>query len=142
MTGVIWFVQIVAYPQLARVGSGAFSDYQAAHLRLARWVVGPPMILEVLTGLYLLWRRPRGVSALQVWSGALLLAAIWALTDLLLVPLHHELEAQFYPSAHILLVSANWGRTAAWSARGLLVAWMLRSAAAAGARADSPGARG
>jgi hypothetical protein len=142
MTGVIWFVQILAYPQFVRVGGEAFGAYHAAHMRLTPWVVGPPMILEVLTALFLLWRRPGGVTALQVWSGALLLAGIWALTDLLLVPLHHELEAQFYPSAHTLLVSANWGRTAAWSARGLLVAWMLRSAAAAGARADSPGARG
>jgi hypothetical protein len=130
MAGVIWFVQIVAYPQLARAESAAFAAYHAAHMRLTPWVVGPPMVLEALTALFLLWRRPRGVTALQVWSGALLLAGVWALTDFLLLPLHHELEAQFLPSAHALLVNANWGRTAAWSARGFLVAWMLAAMAA------------
>jgi hypothetical protein len=42
MTGVIWFVQVVHYPLMARVGAAGFPDYEAAHARLTGYVVVGP----------------------------------------------------------------------------------------------------
>ena len=73
MVGVIWFVQVVHYPLLARVGTSGFEAYEQAHTRRTGWVVAPPMLAELVTAVLLLWVRPAGV---QLWgpSGA----SIWS----------------------------------------------------------------
>ena len=43
MTGLIWFVQVVHYPLMARVGEDGFAEYEKHHQRLTTWVVAPPM---------------------------------------------------------------------------------------------------
>lgn len=127
MAGVIWFVQIVHYPLLARVGGSRFVEYEQAHTRLTTWVVGPPMLIELATGVLLLWVRPAGVSPAQAIAGAALLAVVWLSTALVQVPCHERLSRAFDPAAHRRLVTTNWVRTVAWSLRGLLVAWMVRT---------------
>lgn len=127
MAGVIWFVQIVHYPLLARVGGSRFVEYEQAHTRLTTWVVGPPMLIELATGVLLLWVRPAGVSPAQASAGAALLAVVWLSTALVQVPCHERLSRAFDPAAHRRLVTTNWVRTVAWSLRGLLVAWMVRT---------------
>lgn len=135
MAGIVWFVQGVHYPLLAAVGEASFSAYETANVRLTPWVVGPPMVVEAVSGLFLLWRRPAGVRSLQAWLGVLLLLVIWISTDLAQVPLHRTLQRGFLPDAHALLVASNWVRTAAWTLRGGLAAWMLGGAmGAAGER--------
>jgi len=47
LVGLIWFVQIVAYPLFARVGADAFPAYHEAHARLITFVVAPLMVLEL-----------------------------------------------------------------------------------------------
>lgn len=128
MAGIIWFVQVVHYPLFARVGRTSFPAYEADHLRITPWVVGPPMIAEAVTALLLLWRRPAGVGVAPAWMGVALLAAIWLCTDFMVMPLHHTLVDEFRAPAHALLVRSNWVRTVAWSARAALAAWMLAAA--------------
>ncbi|MCO4774240.1 MAG: hypothetical protein KDA24_29705 [Deltaproteobacteria bacterium] len=130
MTGLIWFVQVVHYPLAARVGEAAFPAYQAAHMRMTGWVVGPPMLLELaMTGL-LVVARPEGIPAWAPWLGAALLAVVWASTAFLQVPAHEALLAGSDPRLVDRLVQGNWVRTAAWTARaGLalaMVAWAAR----------------
>ncbi len=125
MTGVIWFVQVVHYPLFAEVGDEGFPAYAAAHSRRTAWVVVPPMLLELVTGLLLLARRPTGVGAGAAWVGMVLLAAIWLSTALLQVPRHQLLGAGFDIVAWRALVASNWVRTLAWTARAGLVLLML-----------------
>ena len=66
MTGLIWFVQVVHYPLKSSVGHEAFKEYQRLHVMKTGWVVGPPMLME---------------AASAIWLGLLLLSNI--LTDLL-----------------------------------------------------------
>ena len=54
MVGLIWFVQIVHYPLYANVGREQFPEYEALHNRLTTWVVGPAMLVEMLTAAALL----------------------------------------------------------------------------------------
>ena len=124
MVGLIWFVQIVHYPLFARVGEEGFPRYSEAHSRLTGYVVGPPMLLEAGTALLLVFRRPEGIPLSLALLGLALVAAIWLSTALLQVPRHTALGSGFDRSAWSGLVGTNWIRTAAWSARGLVVLWM------------------
>jgi uncharacterized membrane protein len=125
MVGIIWFVQVVHYPLFEQVGKEAFAAYEMAHARLTTWVVAPPMLVEGLTGVLLLWYRPADILALQTWLGIGLIALIWLSTALIQVPQHDALSFGFDAAAHQTLVTSNWLRTIVWSARGLLVFWML-----------------
>ena len=132
MVGNIWFVQVVHYPLLARVGRSEFADYEAAHVRLTTWVVAPAMLTEALTSVLLVWRTPEGLSASACWVGLGLVVVIWSSTLLLQVPRHNALAAGFDAEAHHSLVLSNWIRTAAWTARGFLVLVFLRQAVLGG----------
>ena len=124
MVGLIWFVQIVHYPLFSRVGEEGFSRYSDAHSRLTSYVVGPPMLLEAGTSLVLVFLRPDGVPLYLPLAGLALVGVVWLSTALLQVPRHTALGSGFDASAWRGLVGTNWIRTAAWSARGLLVLWM------------------
>jgi hypothetical protein len=134
MVGVIWFVQVVHYPLLARVGPAEAVGYEQAHTQRTGWVVGPPMLLESATGVLLVWIRPAGVSGYQVGIGLGLLAAVWASTQFVQVPCHERLSRAFDPAIHHRLVATNWVRTAAWTLRGMLVMWMANDTIPCGTR--------
>ncbi len=121
MLGLIWFVQIVHYPLLAQVGGDAFVAYEAAHTRLTGYVVGPVMVVELVTAGWLLVEPPTAVSIVWPLAGAALLAALWAVTGRVQVPLHRRLREGFDVSVHRALVRSNWVRTALWSLRGGVV---------------------
>lgn len=114
MTGVIWIIQVVHYPLFARVGVAGYAAYQTAHMRLITWVVGPVMLLELVSGVGWWWFGGGGVALLDLGA----LALIWASTALLQVPAHERLLERFEPGAHRRLVGTNWIRTILWSGRG------------------------
>lgn len=125
MVGLIWFVQVVHYPLLARVGRGGFAGYEASHVRRTTWVVAPPMLVEAVLAVVLAVRPPVGVPKVAAWVAFGLLGIIWLSTAFLQVPMHRRLAAGFDDDAHRRLVSLNWIRTTAWSVRGLLVlSWL------------------
>ncbi|MBM4069717.1 MAG: hypothetical protein FJ271_12305 [Planctomycetes bacterium] len=125
LVGVIWFVQIVHYPQFARVGRDGFAGYEAAHVRLTTWVVAPPMLIEALTSGVLAWQPPSPGLTLVCRGGLLLVIVIWLSTAILQVPQHNVLARSFDADAHRRLVASNWIRTICWSLRGLLVVFLL-----------------
>ncbi len=128
MFGMIWFVQLVHYPLFGRVGAERFTAYQAEHEWRTLWIIVVLMPAEGITGFLLLWRRPEGVTAAQVWLGLALLGVIWASTAFVQIPQHRRLRAGFDAEAHRRLVVSNWLRTAAWTERAVLVLWMAARA--------------
>jgi hypothetical protein len=125
LVGLIWIVQVVHYPLFARVGSAEFASYEAAHANLITLVVGPLMLLELLTAVALLTLWPPSLPGWVAWLGLALVGLIWLTTMLVSVPLHAKLAAGFDAQTHALLVATNWIRTLAWTARGLLLAWVI-----------------
>ena len=125
MVGLIWFVQIVHYPLLAKVGRDAFRRYELDHQRLTTWVVAPLMLTEAITAAILVWSHPVGVSSTLLWAGFGLLISIWAMTYLVQVPQHASLVLAYDVGLHRRLVLGNWYRTLAWSLRGVLVIMIL-----------------
>lgn len=124
MTGVIWFVQLVHYPFFAQAGDEDFTAYSERHSHRTTGVVAVPMIVELVTGLLLLFGRPAGIPAVLPWLGIVLLASIWASTALLQVPSHRVFAGGFDYRAWHRLVRGNWVRTIGWSARATIVILM------------------
>ncbi len=122
MLGLIWFVQVVHYPLMGKVGPAVFLDYERAHTRFTSWVTAPPMLLELATGLWLLAQHP---AAWLWWANAAGLGLIWGSTFFVQVPLHNALSQAFDTAQHRALVRTNWVRTAAWTLRALLlISWI------------------
>lgn len=128
MFGVIWIVQLVHYPLMARVGESSFREYQRQHVRRITWVVGPLMLAEVATALSILIDAPSGWSERAAWTGIGLVTLAWVATALFSVPLHGRLERGFDAATHRRLVATNWIRTCVWTARAVLVATTLHGA--------------
>lgn len=127
MTGLIWFVQVVHYPLMARVGVDGYSGYQRFHQTLTGLVVGPPMLAESVTALLLVAYPPPRIGMPGIILGLLLVTGLWLSTWLLQVPQHNLLALGFDPVAHHRLVATNWLRTFLWTSRAILVLWMLKS---------------
>jgi hypothetical protein len=125
MTGLIWFVQVVHYPLFNSVGIKEFIAYEARHSNLTTLVVIVPMVIELITAFVLLWQRPNGIVAWQLWLGLGLVGLIWFSTAFLQVPQHSVLAQGFNEQAYQLLLKGNWLRTAAWTLRSFLVVWWL-----------------
>ncbi len=125
MAGLIWFVQIVHYPLHAAVPAEAFVAYEREHVARTGRLVGPLMLVEAATVVALLVRPPDGLSAWMPGAGAGLLALLWISTFLVQVPMHRRLERGADVATVRRLVASNWIRTAAWSLRFGLAAWML-----------------
>ncbi len=119
MLGLIWFVQVVHYPLMARVGEAGFGIYARQHQQLTGLVVMPAMMLELLVATALLLDPPDGMQA-RLGIGAALLLVIWLSTFLVQVPCHRRLLEGFDSAAIRRLVSSNWIRTSAWTLRAAL----------------------
>jgi len=125
MVGLIWMVQLVHYPLFAKVGTEHYESYQVSHQSLTTLAVGPPMLLELLTALLLIWYRPASLPSWLIYVALALLFVVWASTAFVQVPCHEKLTSQFDAGIHSRLVVSNWIRTVGWTMRGLLVTWML-----------------
>lgn len=128
MTGLIWFVQIVHYPLFVEVGRETFVSYERSHQNLTKFVVGPPMLVEMLTTSALLWLKPDSVDSRLLWGGFILLIITILITAVISVPLHEKLSAGFDATAHWRLVQTNWLRTVAWTGRCMIACLILNQA--------------
>ena len=123
MTGLIWFVQVVHYPLKSVVGRAEFVTYQAQHVKRTGWVVGPPMLIEAVTAVWLVLFPLNGGQTILCMVGLLLLIKVWMVTAFFSVPAHHTLSQGFDPRSHTKLVLSNWARTFGWTARSVVVGW-------------------
>ena len=121
MCGLIWFVQVVHYPLFSRVGHDAFPEYERRHVRWTGFVVGGPMIVELIAAAALA-AVDGGVLA---WLGLAMLGVIWLSTWRWQVPAHRALGHGFDAVAHRRLVRTNWVRTIAWSLRAPIALLLL-----------------
>jgi hypothetical protein len=125
MTGVIWFVQWVHYPLLAKVSDDRAVETAIEHQRRTGQVLAIPMAVEGFTTLGLLIIRPESVQIFWPWFGAVLLAVALGSTVFVSVPLHAKMATN--PTADVgrRLVVTNWPRTIAWSLRAVVCFVMI-----------------
>lgn len=126
MIGLIWFVQIVHYPLMAKVGQDRFVAYEQAHTARTTWIVAPLMLVELITAIAIVPLAEKiGVNKPIAITGVALLAIAWISTFAVQVPAHKMLSRGFCPKTHARLVRTNWVRTISWTARGLVAVLIL-----------------
>ncbi len=118
MAGALWVVQLAIYPLFSAIGRDAFSDYHRRYAQRIGMVVGPLMLLEAGTAVFL-WQAGSGSPGFTLSLG--LLAVVWVSTFAVQVPLHRRLAEGYDAARHRRLVLSNWVRTLAWTARAVLV---------------------
>jgi hypothetical protein len=127
LTGLIWTIQWVHYPLFQQVGQEAFRSYHQAHNLTITSLVAPLMVAELAAAFSLLFLRPLGTPSWALWSSVALVLVAWLSTFLLSVPSHERLAQGLNVAEVRFLVSTNWVRTMAWTARsGLLFFLTLR----------------
>ncbi|MBD3216857.1 MAG: hypothetical protein GF310_01180 [candidate division Zixibacteria bacterium] len=127
LTGLIWIIQVVHYPLIQMVDEGIFVSYMAQHRRKISYLVLPLMLIELASAIMLALNSVKSVIAVQAWIGLILVIVIWLSTFMAQVPLHKILAAKKDTAAINRLVKTNWVRTFLWSARALLLLWMIIS---------------
>lgn len=125
LVGLIWFVQVVAYPLFARVAAADFPPYHEAHSRLITYVVAPLMLGELLGAMAWLFSPIDEVPRAVALVGVALAVTAWVVTIFVSVPQHTLLARGFDARACDVLIVTNWIRTAVWTARGGLLLWVL-----------------
>lgn len=119
MTGVIWVVQLVQYPGMLLIPPDAFRQYHERHCRMISFVVGPLMLLELGSIVFLALLPARSAVTFALLG---LTVICWCSTAFVQVPIHKRLEQGYSEELLRQLVRFNWLRTAAWSVKvGLLL---------------------
>jgi hypothetical protein len=121
LTGLIWTIQWVHYPLFLQVGQDAFKGYHHAHNMAITPLVAPLMVVELGAAFALIFARPSGTPGWTLWLSVGLVLLAWFSTFLLSVPSHDRLGQGFVRGELQFLVSTNWIRTIAWTARSFLL---------------------
>jgi hypothetical protein len=118
LVGLIWIIQILAYPLFLRVSEAEFVRYHLAHCWRIGFVIAPLLFIEAATAGWLLFEGHREVPFL-ISVG--LIPVVWISTAVFQAPLHTQLMRGFRVETIRRLLLTNWLRTLAWTARGVLV---------------------
>lgn len=114
MTGIIWLVQVILYPNFFLVGENEFSAVHRFHTQRITWLVAPLMSLELFTGAWLYLNSPNSFFFWNLVS----IVSLWLLTAFVNVPTHNRLKYDSRISKKNL-VYRNWPRTLIWTVRSL-----------------------
>lgn len=117
MVGIIWTIQLLQYPLMAKVPAAGFVAFEQAHQRRVTAVLALFAPLEILTAAGVALAVTEVPRWLSIGAGGVL-AAVWVSTAAFYGPLHGRLSTGFDPVLHRRLVRTNWWRTAAWTGRG------------------------
>ena len=122
LTGLAWFLQTVQLPLLAHLREADFATGIRLQRRRNTILMAPAMLIEAVTSIAIakdLWRDWPAISA------AAIVAVIWFVTFLFIVPLNARLAKGFDAQVLRLLTRANWVRTVAWTLRSVIVITLL-----------------
>ncbi len=111
---------MVHYPLFRNIPVEAFCEYEKKNM-VTGYVVVPVMTIEMVTGLWLLFQE----FSLLYLTNTILLGIIWLSTAIYQGPLHNQLSKEPSPALMLRLVKTNWIRTIAWTARALLLLYVL-----------------
>lgn len=124
-TGLIWTIQLVHYPGFLQVGQENYALYQQLHMHRISLLVGVSMLAELASSLLLLFMIAHLPQKVIYMISVTLLAGIWLHTMFLAVPLHERLVDAYDVPSIKQLIATNWWRTIGWSARSILIGYLL-----------------
>ena len=117
MTGLIWVVQLVHYPSFYFIEDKKFINFEKFHKKRISFIVLPVMVLEVLTGVMLIYFHEETYLETNFISNLIILLIIWIVTFGFSMRMHQKLEKGADSKAIHFLIATNWIRTIGWSLR-------------------------
>lgn len=127
LTGLIWIVQLVHYPAFSFIeqSEAAFTKFCHFHVTRISVIVGPVMLVDLLSGFLLL-----NIDSIPlVWSSLnfMALIAIWLSTSFLSIPCHNKLFKGYNSQTIYRLIWSNWPRTILWTMRAVALTFFIAS---------------
>ena len=122
LVGLIWVIQVLAYPQFLRVSPADFVRLHFAHCWRIGLLIAPLLAAEAISAGWLLCEGHRE-RALLVSVGLIPLNWLW--TAIFQAPMHVKLMQGFDAALIRRLILSNWLRTFTWTARGVLMGCVL-----------------
>jgi len=108
-------VQFIVYPSFNKILE-SFNEYHERYTKQIFWIVGPVMILEISTSLWMLLNEVE-----RNLIPGLIVLVIWFLTFIYIAPLHKKLSKQFTIHKHKKLLKLNFVRTMLWLLKFLVL---------------------
>ncbi len=121
LTGLAWFLQVVHLPLMLRADKTGFARYAKTQRLRNTLLMAAPMLIELITAIWLVADTPPGLSHENVILAAALVAIIWLETFAFIVPLNSRLMEGFDEAAIRALIRRNWIRTICWTIRSALM---------------------
>lgn len=115
MVSIIWIIQILHYPTFLFVDKKHYTEFQIFHMKNISYLIIPIMLLELLTGLYILLYNNMINFYFSASFGLLIL--IWIITALFFSKFHSELSKKYNRDTILKLIRLNWIRTFFWTVR-------------------------
>jgi hypothetical protein len=128
MAGMCLFIAVAHYPMFRLVPREAFGDYGRAHVSRASVLIGPLMLIELATCIWLVAvppPLPAWASPWWPWANAAALGAIWVITFASSAPIHAKLISTWSDTQHRTLLVGHAIRTAIWFVRGVICLMVL-----------------
>tara|TARA_B100001142_G_scaffold100721_1_gene102760 strand:- start:5165 stop:5590 length:426 start_codon:yes stop_codon:yes gene_type:complete len=115
MVAIIWIVQILHYPTFLFIDKKQYTEFQQFHMKKISYIIIPIMIVELFSGLGILFLTQKG--QILFYGSLALLVLIWMLTGLLFTKYHSELSKKYNQETILQLILFNWIRTLLWTIR-------------------------
>ena len=107
-------VQLIIYPSFKNYDNSNFRSFHSSYTKKMFFIVGPIMIIELLTTLYLVIKN-------TFLFPSTIVALIWLTTFFLIVPVHNSLNSAFSIRTHKKLLRLNFVRTSFWVLKLLII---------------------
>lgn len=117
MAGIIALIQGVHYPSFLSVETRSFVAFHHRHSSRMLILVGPMMVVELLSTLLIFILQGGMVNLLSLVSVLIL----WGATFFVSVPLHDKLAKGADPVLIAKLIRTNWVRFFLWFARAVFL---------------------
>ena len=107
-------VQLIIYPSFKNYNNSNFRSFHSSYTKKMFFIVGPIMIIELLSTLYFVIKN-------TFLFPSTIVALIWLTTFFLIVPVHNSLNSAFSIRTHKKLLRLNIVRTSFWVLKLLII---------------------
>ena len=107
-------VQFIIYPSFKNYSESSFKSFHSSYTKKMFLIVGPFMIIELISSLYLLINS-------SFLAPTVLVVLIWTSTFFLIVPIHNSLNISFDLIKHKKLIRLNLIRTIFWVLKFIII---------------------
>ena len=118
LVGIIWVIQLVHYPSFHFIRKDIYVSFQKLHTDKIAIIVAPVMLIELITGILLIYMETN-INIVLIVSLVILLA-IWILTAIYFYKAHQNLMSGYNKEIINQLIKLNWIRTVLWTFRLIL----------------------